>query len=42
MYSSHNEGKSVVTETFIRTLMGKNYKKMTTNDSKSSNDSNDQ
>ena len=29
MYSSHNEGKSVVTERFIRTLKPKIYKYMT-------------
>ena len=29
MYSIHNEGKSVVSERFIRTLKGKIYKKMT-------------
>ena len=29
MYSSHNEGKSVVTERFIRTLKSKIYKSMT-------------
>ena len=27
MYSTHNEGKSVVAEEFIKTLMGKIYKK---------------
>ena len=35
MYLTHNEGKSVVAERFIRTLKGKIYKKMTPNDSKS-------
>ena len=35
MYSAHNEGKSVVAERFIKTLMGKICKKMTANDSKS-------
>ena len=35
MYLTHNEGKSVVAERFIRTLKGKIYKKMTANDSKS-------
>ena len=35
IYSTHNEGKSVVTERFIRTLEGKFYKKMIANDSKS-------
>ena len=29
MYSTHNEGKSVVAERFIRTLKNKNYKYMT-------------
>ena len=29
MYSTHNEGKSVVGERFIRTLKGKIYKYMT-------------
>ena len=29
MYSTHNEGKSVVAERFIRTLKGKVYKYMT-------------
>ena len=29
MYSTHNEGKSVVTEIFIRTLKGEIYKYMT-------------
>ena len=29
MYSTHNEGKSVVAELFIRTLKGKIYKYMT-------------
>ena len=35
MYSTHNEGKSVIVERFIKTLKGKIYKKMTDNDSKS-------
>ena len=35
MYSTHNEGKPVVAERFIRTLKTKIYKKMTTNNSKS-------
>ena len=35
MYSTHNEGKSVVAERFIRTLKPKIYKNMTVNDSKS-------
>ena len=30
MYLRHNEGKSVVTERFIRTLKNKIYKHMTT------------
>ena len=29
MYSTHNEGKSVVAERFIKTLKGKIYKYMT-------------
>ena len=29
MYSTHNEGKSVVAERFIRTLKNKMYKHMT-------------
>ena len=29
MYSTHNEGKSVVAERFIRTLKKKTYKHMT-------------
>ena len=33
-YSTHNEGKSVITERFIKTLKAKIYKKMTGNDSK--------
>ena len=28
MYSTHNEGKSIVAETFIRTLKNKTYKHM--------------
>ena len=35
MYSTHNEGKSVVGKRFIKTLKGKIYKKFTTSDSKS-------
>ena len=35
MYSTHNEGKSVIAERFIKTLKAKIYKKITTNDSKS-------
>ena len=34
MYSTHNEGKSVVAGRFVRTLNGKIYRKMTANDSK--------
>ena len=33
IYSTYNEGKSVVAERFIGTLKGKIYKKMTANDS---------
>ena len=29
MYSTHNEGKSIVAEIFIRTLKNKIYKRMT-------------
>ena len=35
MYFTHNEGKLVIAERFIKTLKAKMYKKMTTNDSKS-------
>ena len=35
MHSTHNEGKSVIAEKFIKTLRSKIYKKMTANDSKS-------
>ena len=35
MYSTHNEGKSVMAEKFIKLLKGKMYKKMRENDSKS-------
>ena len=35
MYSTHNEGNSVITERFIKTLKAKIYKKFTTNDRKS-------
>ena len=36
MCSTHNEGKSVIAERFIKTLKSKIYqKKMTANDSKS-------
>ena len=35
MYSTHNEGKSVVAERFIKTLKGKIYKTITANDIKS-------
>ena len=34
MYSTHKEGKSVITERFIKTLKSKIYKKMTANDNK--------
>ena len=33
IYSTYNEGKSVVAERFIGTLKGKIYKKMTADDS---------
>ena len=35
MYSTHNEGKSVIAERFIITLKSKIYKKITANDNKS-------
>ena len=35
MYSTHNEGKSVIAERFIKTLKAKIYKEVTANDSKS-------
>ena len=35
MYSTHNKGKSVVAERFIKTLKGKIYQKMACNDNKS-------
>ena len=35
MYLTHNEGKSVVAEKFIKKLKDKIYKTMTANDSKS-------
>ena len=35
MYLTHNEGKSVITERFIKILKAKIYKKLTPNDSKS-------
>ena len=35
MYSTHNEGRSVTAERFIKTLKAKIYKKMTANESKS-------
>ena len=35
MYSTHDEGNSVVAERFIKTLMGKTYKKLAANDGKS-------
>ena len=34
-YSTHNEGKSVIAERFMKILKSKIYKKMTANDSKS-------
>ena len=34
IYSTHNEGKSVVSERFIKNLKGKIYKKLTANDNK--------
>ena len=35
MYYTHNEGKSVISERFIKTMKSDIYKKMTDNDSKS-------
>ena len=35
MYSTHNEGKSVIAERFIKTLKAKIYKQITANDNKS-------
>ena len=35
MYSTHNEGKSVIAERFIKRLKAKIYKKRTANESKS-------
>ena len=35
IYFAHNEGKSVITEMFMKTLKAKTYKTMTANDSKS-------
>ena len=35
MYSTHNEGKSLIAERFIKALKAKTYKKMTANGSKS-------
>ena len=35
MYSTHNEGKSVNAEMFIKTLNAKIYRKITVNDIKS-------
>ena len=35
MYSTYNEGKSLITESFIRTVKSKIYKGTTANDSKS-------
>ena len=32
MYSTNNEGKSIVAVRFVRTWKGKTYKNMTTND----------
>ena len=32
MYYTYNEGKSVISESFIKTLKAKIYKKMTAND----------
>ena len=32
MYYTHNEGKSVISKRFIKTLKGKIYKRMTAND----------
>ena len=34
MYSTHNEGKSIVAKKFTKTLNSKNYKIMRANDSK--------
>ena len=34
MYSTHNEGKSVIAERLLKTIKGKIYIKMTVNDSK--------
>ena len=35
MYYTHNEGTSVISERFIKTMKSDIYKKMTDNDSKS-------
>ena len=35
MYSTHNDGKSVIAERFIKTLRAKIYKKITASDNKS-------
>ena len=35
MYSTHNEGKPVIAERFVKRLNTKIYKKITANDSKS-------
>ena len=35
MYSTHNEGKPVIAERFVKALKAKIYQKMTPNDSKS-------
>ena len=32
--TTHNEGKSIITERFMKTLKAKTYKKITANDSK--------
>ena len=34
MYSTHNEGKSVISERFVKTLKSKIFKRMAGNDSK--------
>ena len=34
IYSTHNDGKSVIAERFIKMLKAKIFKKMTANDSK--------
>ena len=35
MYSTHNEGKSVISERFVKTLKSKIFKRIAGNDSKS-------